>query len=283
VTVNNSAQFNVTTNVSLYSNLMLKGSRVIKVPAGGSAQAEFNFAESVEGVYDITAYADKINVKAELDETNNNISKELNFGYCVNKPDNTVCGNLSVCSAGSCAAIACNIDSDCGNDSYTNSNYCSLDDVYRDYKQFTCLNPFKINSQCTSATIPQLQDNCTSDETCQSGQCVAIPKVDLSVSDLKISAVNPPKAGSLTTIMFVLTNSGSDAANNIEYEINTGSSENPKYNITYLDAMSSIDVWASWTYPTQGTYNPKIIIDPQNKIPESNETNNERQFTVVAG
>lgn len=283
VTVNNSAQFNVTTNVSIYSNSMLKGSQIIKVPAMGSAQIEFNFTESTEGVYDITAYADKINVKAEPDETNNNISKELNFGYCVNKPDNTVCGTLSVCSAGSCTAIACNINSDCGSDSYTNSNYCSLDDVYRDYKQFTCLNPSTINSQCTSATMPQLQDNCTSDETCQSGQCVAIPKIDLSVTDVKISAVNPPKAGSLTTIMFVLANSGSDAANNIEYEINTGSSENPKYNITYLDAMSSIDAWASWTYPIQGTYNPKIIIDPQNKIPESNETNNERQFTLVAG
>ncbi|MBW2992453.1 right-handed parallel beta-helix repeat-containing protein [Candidatus Woesearchaeota archaeon] len=79
ITVNNSALFEVETNVSLYSDSVAKGSKDVTVPSQGSVQVEFNFTEALAGTYDITAWADKQDVKAELDETNNDITEQINF------------------------------------------------------------------------------------------------------------------------------------------------------------------------------------------------------------
>ena len=105
--------------------------------------------------------------------------------------------------------------------------------------------------------------------------------IDLKVDDVKVSRVNPPRAGSLAKFMFVLTNNGEDTANNVAYRIETGSSDpDPMYNIPSIEPKTSIDVWSFIVYSESGTYYPNIIIDPDNKIDETDENNNENKFTM---
>ena len=39
-------------------------------------------------------------------------------------------------------------------------------------------------------------------------------------------------------------------------------------------------IWSSWIYANSGTYTAKIILDPDDNIRETDETNTEQTFTV---
>jgi hypothetical protein len=68
--------------------------------------------------------------------------------------------------------IACHNDSECGQDSCSeSSNYCSGGDVYHVYTQYTCQNPGTTSSFCSSQSIPTLIADCT--YGCENKICVS--------------------------------------------------------------------------------------------------------------
>jgi len=76
------------------------------------------------------------------------------------------------CVDGACVDITCYEDSDCGDDGYIGENYCSEGDVYRDYREFSCLNPGSESSFCSDEIDSRLVDACSSEQVCEEGECV---------------------------------------------------------------------------------------------------------------
>ena len=104
------------------------------------------------------------------------------------------------CLNGSC--ISCFSDIECGTNSYIGENYCVEDDVYRNYKEFSCLNPGTKSSMCTDDTNPRLIEECA--DACINGACVEIEcKEDIECNDGTIYTVdkceNPGTADSYCT------------------------------------------------------------------------------------
>jgi len=76
------------------------------------------------------------------------------------------------CVNAECVSITCDANLDCGEDGFIGNDFCSQNDVYKNYKSFTCLNPGTPQSSCTSSTSPILQEECS--DFCVNGQCIDI-------------------------------------------------------------------------------------------------------------
>jgi hypothetical protein len=99
--------------------------------------------------------------------------------YCSNNTAGklkTTCTSNQTCANGQCInqTIACSTNSQCGTNAYTGSPYCQGNNVYQNYKTFTCHNPGTPQSYCSDNTAPQLKTTCTSNQNCSGGQCVDI-------------------------------------------------------------------------------------------------------------
>ncbi len=92
-------------------------------------------------------------------------------------PDNisTAMGDQnSRITIGFCAAfvnVTCSTNSQCGTNGLTGNSFCQSNGVYQNYKTYTCNNPGTANSNCSDSTAPQLQNNCTGNQTCLNGSC----------------------------------------------------------------------------------------------------------------
>jgi len=75
---------------------------------------------------------------------------------------------IEIWEYGDCFETECDINSDCGEESYSD-NYCSEDNVYRDY-----LIPVCIEGKCDINKIKELLETC--DYECENGECV-IPEI----------------------------------------------------------------------------------------------------------
>ena len=77
------------------------------------------------------------------------------------------------CSNGTCSAeIACTVNPQCGIDDWVaGTNVCSGNNVYQNYKTFTCNNPGLRTSSCSNASTSKLKESCTAG--CVSGVCNA--------------------------------------------------------------------------------------------------------------
>jgi hypothetical protein len=58
----------------------------------------------------------------------------------------------------------CHIDSDCGTNGYIGDNFCHSNNVYRNYRTFTCN-----NGLCSNSTLPVFMTNCS--YGCTNGSC----------------------------------------------------------------------------------------------------------------
>ncbi len=95
---------------------------------------------------------------SECDDNN-----EHTYDYCKNP------GTLnSTCEY---EPIECLSDNECDADYYFDDNFCLNDDVFKNFKDFTCENPGERNARCVNATIPKIQENCTEIQTCFNGAC----------------------------------------------------------------------------------------------------------------
>jgi len=83
----------------------------------------------------------------------------------------TNCTANQTCSGETCTNIICNANSDCGTNGLVGSPFCQSNNVYQNYKTYTCNNPGTASSSCTNNTEAQLQTNCTGSQTCSNGSC----------------------------------------------------------------------------------------------------------------
>tara|TARA_Y100000034_G_scaffold128740_1_gene183913 strand:- start:3097 stop:7272 length:4176 start_codon:yes stop_codon:yes gene_type:complete len=95
--------------------------------------------------------------------------------------DDPLCEEDNICLLGSCVAIACDMDSDCGSDGFVGSDFCSENDRYQNYREFSCSNPGTISSSCGSSTEPRLKEVCSFD--CSGGLCVGECNLDSECDD----------------------------------------------------------------------------------------------------
>jgi hypothetical protein len=84
------------------------------------------------------------------------------------------CGNFLLASVVNTSVniVSCNTNSDCGIDEFVDNLFCQNNNVYQNYKTYTCNNPGTIISSCSDSTAPRLQTTCTSGQTCSNGSCV---------------------------------------------------------------------------------------------------------------
>jgi hypothetical protein len=69
------------------------------------------------------------------------------------------------------AAISCNSDSDCGINGFNNNEYCSGDDIWDVYRNYTCNNPGTESSYCSFSDSTELKQDCGTDGWIGSEYC----------------------------------------------------------------------------------------------------------------
>ncbi|MFH1522081.1 MAG: hypothetical protein ABIF18_03915 [archaeon] len=106
----------------------------------------------------------------------------------------------------------CEDDSDCGTDGFIDNYFCSVNNVWQNYRVFTCEDPGE-DSSCSQTITPTLITTC--DNTCASGTC--IPATCNNDSDCDDSDVytldtcnNPGTDTSSCTYENITCNSDSD-------------------------------------------------------------------------
>jgi hypothetical protein len=84
------------------------------------------------------------------------------------------CRGTQTCESGACLNV-CDTDTDCGIDQYTGDPFCSSDDVFQRYIEYTCENPGTENSRCDDTTSNQLRLGCgeTTEGTWGEPHCLA--------------------------------------------------------------------------------------------------------------
>jgi len=86
-----------------------------------------------------------------------------------------LCQEGNICHEGGCREIECSSKNDCGKDGVVGDLFCNgpgNDDVFQDFKTFTCSNPGTIDSSCSDVTKSRLVTQCQ--DTCFEGSCVEI-------------------------------------------------------------------------------------------------------------
>ncbi|MEM0465714.1 MAG: hypothetical protein QXW97_03375, partial [Candidatus Pacearchaeota archaeon] len=116
---------------------------------------------------------------------NNDVYKNFRISICKNPGTvNSYC-ELSLipklivdcigqCINGTCIQqqYACYKNSDCGNDGFIGDLFCIGNDVYQQYKTYTCLNPGTSQASCTSSISNVFKQHCA--HQCLNGQCLDI-------------------------------------------------------------------------------------------------------------
>ena len=95
-----------------------------------------------------------------------------------NVDEGTSCETNKECDGnGNCVAVSitCSLDSDCGTDEWVGSASCSDDDVYQDYRTWTCTDAGTTSSSCSYDDTATLTQDCgtagCSDGVCNEIQC----------------------------------------------------------------------------------------------------------------
>ena len=83
----------------------------------------------------------------------------------------TTCTGSQTCTNGSCTAVACSTNSACGTNGVIGSPFCQGNNVYQNYKTYTCNNPGTASSYCSDSTTAQLQTPCATNQICTNGSC----------------------------------------------------------------------------------------------------------------
>ncbi|MFA4952980.1 MAG: hypothetical protein WC584_02050 [Candidatus Pacearchaeota archaeon] len=68
--------------------------------------------------------------------------------------------------------IVCLNNLECGTNGFTGNNFCSGNNINRDYISYVCNNPRSVNSSCSFSRAPRLIQQCV--DTCSNGQCANI-------------------------------------------------------------------------------------------------------------
>lgn len=111
-------------------------------------------------------------------------SDGTNYGECsANKPTYCYSGSLinkcgtcgcldgSICQDNRCVqtSVECNVNADCGGDSFSGNYYCDSGNVVKNYVSYTCVNPGTSNAICGSNSSKTTIDACSGNEFCLAG------------------------------------------------------------------------------------------------------------------
>ena len=104
-------------------------------------------------------------------------------------------------------------------------------------------------------------------------------KPDLNITSVSYSPVSPI-AGQQVTINLTISNNGNADAKAFNVSMFVNGTKVADQRLEGLNVSSSQLITFKWTPTAAGTYEIKIVVDPENAVDESNETNNEVSFTI---
>ncbi|MFH1642723.1 MAG: MopE-related protein, partial [Nanoarchaeota archaeon] len=84
------------------------------------------------------------------------------------------------CENAACVVLACISNSDCGTDGWIGDTSCNNEDIWQNYKTYTCNNPSTSNAYCSDSTNSKLKEDCNYECAVENGQA----KCDLSNNPL---------------------------------------------------------------------------------------------------
>jgi hypothetical protein len=185
---------------------------------------------------------------------------------------------VEICSSGcvdaECANAVCSSDSDCGENRWVKSPYCIGNDAYQKYRTWTCA-----GSGCEHNDEDRLKQSCTH---CSGGLCVEGNEQsdDIEISNF-IRQTRAPRAGGTVTLAFTIQNNGDSPVGNLQWTLDTGAGTTIISSVGEFGAGEKQIIMRQVVYPSAGTYNASVTVDPDNKITESNEENN-KAITLIS-
>lgn len=190
----------------------------------------------------------------------------------------------SGCTNGACklSTITCSKNSDCGTNVLTGRTACvsNSNNLLQEWKTYNCNNPGLATSSCYISSMLTVKENCANG--CLNGKCIIPTPVDdypdLVVNDLVIQSI----VGKSVVLGFTIKNVGEGTADFVYWMVDVGSNdENPKRTSPIsLAPGDSTRAFMIFNYSQPGTYNPMVVVDPENIVEETNEGNNKRAISV---
>ncbi len=256
------------TNTGDNLDLLAPGYFITSTKLGGGSIIMSGTSMAAPHVAGAIALLKQFSPLALLDQIKNALK---NTGIPITDPGN----NLSFSRIDVLAALGyneCSLDLDCGTNGYVGDLFCQDDDIWQNYTTYSCNNPGEIAAYCSNSTSPRLKGDC--EYGCDGAECMY---PDLVVENLYFSEIE----GTKVWLIFTIKNIGNAIADSIYWMVDTNSSdENQIRNSTNLAPGNTILGGFSWTYAESGNYNPTVIVDFDNLINESNESNNEMNISV---
>ncbi len=202
---------------------------------------------------------------------------------CGGTLDCDVCPSGEICSNGECveepSIINCSSNAECGADGWADDRDCFLGDVWQTYTQYICHNPGTISSYCEKQDANQPREDCL--YGCENAECLDQPYLmpDLTVTDFKNYLIRDKEV----FVSFTIKNIGEVPADEVYWMIDTDSDdENPKRTSPInLDTGEWTRAFMKIVYLHPGTYFPKVIVDQDNIVSETDENNNENSIFIT--
>jgi len=197
--------------------------------------------------------------------------------YCSYADNNAVIEDCSGgCVSGKCIASSCSSDTDCGTDSWIGIPYCNVNDVWQKLREWSCN-----AGSCEYSDNGALKEGCIS---CSNGVCdESNETADLEIKYFVLQSPANPTAGNELVLAFYLQDTGETAVEDVEWAIELGNGETITGVVSEILAGDGKIVARKATYLLAGSYGLKVIVDPDNRIEESNEGNNEENLDLVIG
>ncbi len=108
-------------------------------------------------------------------------------------------------------------------------------------------------------------------------------KPDLEITQFNLNYPPNPTTNSLTIFRFIIKNTGSVKAHNINWQLDTGEEKIFNKDTVDLDVGGVIYAFADAYYSSPGNYTPTLTVDYQNTIEEIDENNNQQSISVAIG
>src|SRR3989339_451790 len=113
----------------------------------------------------------------------------------------TTCLKNQLCENAECKNVVCNTNANCGTNGLIDGLFCQNNNVFQNYKTFTCNNPGTTSSSCKNTITAQLQTTCLKNQICDQGQCKPV------------ACSNNANCGTETTVGGLFCGTGANSAN----------------------------------------------------------------------
>src|SRR3989339_32148 len=124
------------------------------------------------------------------------------YDSCGNKQEVAqTCTANQLCENAECKNVVCNTNANCGTNGLIDGLFCQNNNVFQNYKTFTCNNPGTTSSSCTNTITAQLQTTCIKNQICDQGQCKPV------------ACSNNANCGTETTVGGLFCGTGANSAN----------------------------------------------------------------------